>query len=147
LPAYRAFAEHRRDSDRPAALSALRNALTIAPSGQHVDKVKSELAVREAKELAETGVMDVTLIERALQLDPSNEAARAMLRDAKLDVAVREASWRRFAAAVAVAVVALAAVLFVTIVPRRLRPTPPQDPEAPVPPAKPDTPDAAPRAS
>ena len=124
VPAYLAHAKSLRDKDTVAASSALRRALTIDPSGEHADAVRSELALLEARELAARGVIDVTLLERAVELDPSNAEARRMLNESQTDVEVREASWRRYGAAVAIGILALVAMVFVALVPRRRKPVP-----------------------
>jgi hypothetical protein len=139
VPTYLEHARSIRTEDRLAAAAALRRALSIAPAGDHADAVRSELALIEAEELASAGVLDVTLLDRAIQLDPSNERARAMRDQAKVEVQLAESSWRRYAAAVAIGVIALAAMVFVALVPRRRR----QSAESRRPPAAP-TPDAAP---
>jgi hypothetical protein len=139
VPTYLEHARSIRAEDRVAAAAALRRALSIAPSGDHANAVRSELALIEAEELASSGVLDVTLLDRAIELDPSNERARAMRDQAKVEVQLAESSWRRYAAAVAIGVIALAAMVFVALVPRRRR----QSAASPRPPVAP-TPDAAP---
>ncbi len=139
VPTYLEHARSIRTEDRVAAAAALRRALSIAPAGDHANAVRSELALIEAEELAAAGVLDVTLLDRAIQLDPSNERARAMRDQAKVEVQLAESSWRRYAAAVAIGVIALAAMVFVALIPRRRR----QSAELRRPPVPP-TPDAAP---
>jgi len=139
VPTYLEHARSIRTEDRVAAAAALRRALSIAPAGDHANAVRSELALIEAEELAAAGVLDVTLLDRAIQLDPSNERARAMRDQAKVEVQLAESSWRRYAAAVAIGVIALAAMVFVALIPRRRR----QSAESRRP-SVPPTPDAAP---
>jgi hypothetical protein len=139
VPTYLEHARSIRAEDRVAAAAALRRALSIAPAGDHADAVRSELALIEAEELASAGVLDVTLLDRAIQLDPTNERARAMRDQAKVEVQLAESSWRRYAAAVAIGVIALAAMVFVALIPRRRR----QSAESRRPPVPP-TPDASP---
>jgi len=124
VPAYLARAKNLRDDDPVAASDALRRALSIAPEGEHVNAVRSELALLEARDLASRGVTDTTLLERAVELDPSNDEARRMLAESQTDAAVREASWRRYGAAVAIGVLAMMAMVFVALVPRRRKPEP-----------------------
>jgi len=144
VPTYLAQAKKLRSEDRVAATAALRRALTIAPDGEHADAVKSEIALLEAKDLADHGVLDVALLDRAIKLDPSNEEARAMRDSAKLEVQVRESSWRRYVAAVAIGILALVAMVFVALVPRRPRRRPEENPEEEKAPPPPTTPDAPP---
>lgn len=143
VPTYLAHGKKLETEDRVAAAAAFRRALALDPGGGHADSVRSALAVLEAKELAENGVLDVALLDRALQLDPANEEARALRDRARVEVQVAESTWRRYAAAVAIGLVALAAMVFVALVPRRRRPTGPDarkhtsptTPDAPPPPA------------
>lgn len=138
VPAYLAHAKSLRDKDRVAAAAALRRALTIAPEGNN-DAVRSEIAVLEAKDLADRGVLDTALLDSAIQLDPSNEEARRLRDSAKLEVQAQESTWRRYAAAVAIGVIAMAAMVFVAIVPKRRREDPAPKREGP-PPSTPDAP-------
>jgi hypothetical protein len=140
VPTYLAHGKKLESGDRVAAAAAFRKALAIDPAGSHADAVRSALAVLEAKELADHGVLDVALLDRAIQLDPSNEEARSMRDRARVEVQVAESTWRRYAAAVAIGLVALAAMVFVALVPRRRRPAG-SDARKP---ANPTTPDAPP---
>lgn len=122
VPAYIDLANKRQAQDPQAALAALRKAESIDPAGPQVAKIKAQVAVLEAQQLAQKGLMDTALLETALQLDPDNAQARALLEQANLDVEVRESAWKRYAAAAAIGVVALAAMVFVSLAPRRRRP-------------------------
>jgi len=140
VPTYLERAKQLREEDRVAAASALRRALIIDPGGDHADQVKSEVALLEAMDLADRGVLDVALLDRALKLDPSNKAARELRDSAEVEVEVRDTTWRRYAAAVAIGVVALAAMVFVALVPRRRRPRPEEEEDKVPPPSTPDDP-------
>ena len=59
VPSYLAFAKQMREQDRVAAAAALRRALVLAPDGDQANAVRSEIALLEAKDLAERGVLDV----------------------------------------------------------------------------------------
>jgi tetratricopeptide (TPR) repeat protein len=119
VPAYLERARQLRDKDPVAALLAVRKAEAIDPSGPRAKEAKAEQLVIEAEELATRGLVDVTLLERAIELDPGNERARAALDRAVRDVESRQAVWRRYAAAVAIGVIALAAMVFVALRPKR----------------------------
>jgi hypothetical protein len=125
VPTYIEWAKQLRDKDRAAALAALRRAQTLDPTSPHLASIQSEILLLEARELAERGVLDPTLLHRALELDPSNAQAKAELQRLENDSETRQAQWRRYAAAVAVAVLALAAIAFVALYPRRARVAPP----------------------
>lgn len=114
-PAYLDQARKVRDTDRSAALSALRRAEILDPHGPSTKPVQSEQALLEAEELSAHGLVDTVLLHRAIELDPSNSRAQAALERAERDAETRQASWRRYAAALAIAIVALAAMVFVAL--------------------------------
>jgi tetratricopeptide (TPR) repeat protein len=133
VPAYLDQARAVRDDDALAARAALRRAELLDPAGPHIKAVQSEQALLDAEELATRGVVDLTLLTRAVELDPSNARARAALERAQHDVDTRQAVWRRYAAAVAIGVLALASMLFIALAPRRKKSaagSPGQSPEA-----------------
>ncbi|PIE05835.1 MAG: hypothetical protein CSA75_02675 [Sorangium cellulosum] len=141
VASYLAYAKKVRDEDRIAASASLRRALAIAPEGERSDAVRSEIALLEAKHLAERGVLDVSLLDQAIKLNPSNQEAKKMREAAKHEVQVRESTWRRYAAAVAIGVIAMAAMVFVALVPRRKKLVESESP----PKLRPPTPDVPPR--
>ena len=144
VPAYLDRARALRDKDRSAARAALRRAELLDPSGPHAREVQSEQALLDAEELATSGVVDITLLRKAVDLDPQNARARAALDHAERDVEIRQATWRRYAASVAIGIVALAAMLFVVLGPRKRKELPQRPPTPPPPPpisAAPPNPD------
>ena len=141
VPAYLARGKELESKDRLAAAAAYRRALAIDPTGSHANRVQSALAVLEAKELAENGVLDVALLNRAIELDPSNEEAHALRDRARVEVQIAESAWQRYAAAALIGLFALAAMVFVALVPRRRRRP---NPDEQHPPSRPATPDAPP---
>ncbi len=141
VPAYLQQARSLEPKDRAAALAMLRKAETIDPTGPSANQVRSEISYIEAEDLAARGVFDVTLLENALQLDPSNAKARTMLERHKTESEVRQASWRRYAGAAAIGVIALAAMAFVALGPRKKAAPEAKKPE---PAPEPRTPDEAP---
>jgi tetratricopeptide (TPR) repeat protein len=119
VPAYLEQARAMRDKDRVGARASLRRAELLDPTGPNVKSVQSEQALLDAEELSTRGIVDVSLLKRAVELDPANARARAALERAEHDTETRQATWRRYAAAVAIGVIALAAMLFIALVPRR----------------------------
>lgn len=73
---YAAFARSVQDSARAEAISALRRAERLDPSLKDVTSLRLTL---EAEALEERGLADSTLLERALDADPSNARAKAAL--------------------------------------------------------------------
>jgi hypothetical protein len=130
VAAYLQQAQKLYESDPPAALSALRRAELLDPGGPLLKSIQSQQALLEAQELSSRGVVDVTLLQRALELDPSNQRAQVALQRAQHDIETRQAAWRRYAAAIAIGVIALAAMVFVALAPRRGAKRERQDPQA-----------------
>lgn len=119
-PGYLKFATERADTDRAAALDALRRARRIADSDDSKKSAESLLFTLEAEQLLERGVADQVLLHRAIELSSSNQRARELLQ--RIERGERHASrdFGRYAAAIAIAVVALLAILLIAI--RRIRP-------------------------
>ena len=144
VPAYLDRARTLREKDPSAALAALRRAETLDPTGPNIHAVRAEIAVLEAESLAAKGIVDVTLLEQALQLDPSNARAKLLLDQATRDAEVRQASWRRYAGAGAIGAIALAAMVFIGLGPRKKKEDSAKNDDASPPPTMPPTPDEAP---
>jgi len=73
------FARSLERADRPRAITILRKAVRIDPSGPRAREAESELTYLEALELAGHGVIDETAYRRAVELDPGNARAREAL--------------------------------------------------------------------
>jgi tetratricopeptide (TPR) repeat protein len=112
-PAYVAWGESLQDTDRAAALAALRKALRLDETGPGSSHVRSEIATLEGEDLVARGITDTEPFEQALALDPGNPRPRADLDriHAQLD-ASRAKGWRLLAAAV-VLVLAIVGVIVV----------------------------------
>jgi hypothetical protein len=112
-PTYVDLAHKKLPSDRAAGRALLAKALRLAAGTNLAPTIESELDYLDAAELLEHGVADTTLLERALQLDPHDTAARDLLTRLQNDAEARESRLRRWAASGAVGIVAaLAAILF-----------------------------------
>jgi tetratricopeptide (TPR) repeat protein len=79
VPGYVDFARSLERADRPRAITILRKAVRIDPSGPRAKEAESELTYLEALELAGHGVIDETAYRRAVELDPGNARAREAL--------------------------------------------------------------------
>jgi len=119
-PGYVKFAIERADSDRAAALDALRRAKRIAEADDQRKPAESLLLTLEAEQLLGRGVADQLLLRRAIELDPSNQRARDVLQRIERGETQPSRDFGRYAAAIAIAVVALVAILLIAI--RRIRP-------------------------
>ncbi len=123
VAAYRAYANLLQPKDRLGALAVLRRAHALDPRGTAARSIESQIALFEAQDLADKSVVDLSLFRRATELDPTNAAAADALDRVQRDPETRQASWRRYLAAVLVGVVALFAMLVIALFPRRGRST------------------------
>jgi tetratricopeptide (TPR) repeat protein len=119
-PGYLKFATERADTDRPAALDALRRARRIAETDDRKKPAESLLLTLEAEQLLGRGVADQLLLRRAIELDPSNQRARDVLQRIERGETQASRDVGRYAAAIAIAVVALVGILLIAV--RRIRP-------------------------
>ena len=112
-PTYVDLAHKKEPTDRSAARALLAKALRLAAGSPLSPIIESELDTLDALELLDHGVADVTLLQRAVDLDPQNARARELLQRLQNDAEAREARLRRYAASGAVGIlVAIAAILF-----------------------------------
>jgi hypothetical protein len=112
-PVYAKWGESLEDSDRPAALAALRRSLRLDEAGPASSHVRAEILALEGEDLVSRGIADTEPFEQALALDPGNERAKAALdRIHAQDAAGHAKTWRLLAAAV-VLLLAIAGILVV----------------------------------
>ncbi len=111
VPAYVARAGELAEEQRAEALSMLRKALRLDPKGTEAKRIEAEIAYLEGAVLIDQGTPDKFILQRALELDPSHERARAALRSLEDKAIERQTSMQRYAAAVAVGVAALLGML------------------------------------
>lgn len=104
---YIAFAEQQADADTEAATLALRRAERLAASGPLHDRALSARLVLDARALAQRGIVDEVLVQRARALDPDNRRA-AQLEEQLLASRRDESSlFRRYLGAAVIALLAL----------------------------------------
>jgi HEAT repeat protein len=119
-PAYVGLArELEGQSQRPAALAALRKALRLRPEHPDNPKIESRIAYLEALDLIDAGTPDRFLIERAIELDPTNEDARALLGSLEERAVKKQSRTQRYVGAAAIALVAVVGMVVVALWPRR----------------------------
>lgn len=113
-PAYVDLAHKKMSSDRSAGRALLAKALRLAQGTPLAATIESELDTMDARDLLDHGVADVTLLHRAIELDPNNVVARDMLQRLENDAVARDAKLRRWAASGAVGLfVVVLAILFI----------------------------------
>ncbi|MSP26168.1 MAG: hypothetical protein EXR75_13625 [Myxococcales bacterium] len=122
------YALHARELERAgkdeAAEFAYRKALRLAPDSKDRARIESRLAYLEGKALAARGTLDPVILRTAIELDPDNAEARALLDVLEADVASHETRAWRYLVALAAALVALIGTVLLARRPRSL-PTPP----------------------
>jgi tetratricopeptide (TPR) repeat protein len=119
-PVYAKWGESLEESDRPAALAALRRSLRLDEAGPDSSHVRAEVLALEGEDLVSRGVVDTEPFEQALALDPGNARAKANLdRIHAQDAAGQSRTWRLLAA---VAVLVLAIVGIFVVGARRKKP-------------------------
>jgi len=115
------------------AMLLLRKARRLLPEADEAkatdDQIEAQLTFLEAKALHEAGTPDRFLLERAIELDPGNEEAKAMLTSLEARVVEKQRETRHYGTAIGVGVGALALALLLIRFPRRRREE--REPEAP----------------
>jgi tetratricopeptide (TPR) repeat protein len=112
-PAYVAWGESLQDTDRAAALAALRKALRLDETGAGSSHVRSEIATLEGEDLLVRGITDTEPFEQALALDPGNARPRADLDRIHAQLDASRAKWWRLLVAGLVLALAIGGVIVV----------------------------------
>jgi tetratricopeptide (TPR) repeat protein len=110
VPAYVARARQLDEDHRDDALAMLRKALRLDPKSPSAKALESEIASMEGALLAARGTPDKFILERAIELDPTNASARATLASLGDKAIERESSIRRYVAAAGIGLAALVAM-------------------------------------
>ncbi|WP_437742262.1 hypothetical protein WME73_43825 [Sorangium sp. So ce302] len=134
----RSLSADRRDD----ALAMLRKALRLDAPGERARKIEAEIAYLEGALLIERGTPDKFVLERAIELDPSNAGARAALASLGDKVAERKSQTNRHIAAGAVGLAAVLSMFFIAR--RRSAPSRAREQAGAVPPPPPASPASAP---
>ncbi|CAN98104.1 hypothetical protein sce7934 [Sorangium cellulosum So ce56] len=133
----RSLSADRRDD----ALAMLRKALRLDAPGERAKKIEAEIAYLEGALLIERGTPDKFVLERAIELDPSHDGARAALTSLGDKVAERKSQTNRHIAAGAVGLAAVLSMFFIAR--RRSAPSPARAQAGTVPPPPPASPASA----
>jgi tetratricopeptide (TPR) repeat protein len=119
VPAYRAHAESLLASGkREPAMVALRKALRLAPESPERKPIESLLTTVEAELLIDQGTPDPFLLERAVELDPTNTRAKELLASLEHKAEARQQRGRNYLGAAGVGFAALLLLLFIGFGPR-----------------------------
>jgi tetratricopeptide (TPR) repeat protein len=136
---YLAFAEKEADKRPSDAVDALLRAERLSKGTDAEHRAAALRLVLQAEQLASSGVADVTLLNRALELDANCSRAKAALARFQHGELKEEPS-SRYVAAAAIGATALFSILFVLL--RREAPPVPVATTEPQPPAPPEQPTA-----
>lgn len=100
------------DGKHDEAAVALRKALRLAPESKERPKVESRLLFLEGKALADKGTPDRFVLKRALELDPDNKEAKALLESLDDEADHRISNRNRYVAAIVIGLIAIGAMIF-----------------------------------
>jgi tetratricopeptide (TPR) repeat protein len=112
-PVYAKLGESLEESDRPAALAALRRALRLDEAGPESSHIRAEILALEGEDLVSRGIADTEPFEQALALDPGNARAKANLDKIHAQDAAGHARTWRLLAATLVLLLAIAGIFVV----------------------------------
>ena len=114
------------------AIVLLRKARRLAPDRSHDTTIEAELAFLEAKQLVDAGTPDPFLIERAIELSPDDERARALRDGLAIKAEERQKEKKKVGAAIGVGLVALVLLILLARVrrPKKNAPASPTEPQA-----------------
>jgi tetratricopeptide (TPR) repeat protein len=109
--AYVQYADTLAERDRASALTYLRKAQRLDPSGPRAQQIESAILYLEGMDLLGRGVADADTFRRAVALDPSNQKAQSQLSELEKKAEQRQTSVQRWAAAGAVFLLAVAGII------------------------------------
>ena len=110
---YAAYAtELERTEKLDESLVALRTALRLHPETAELQRLESRVATLEGRILAKRGTPDPFILRRAIDLDPTNSAARDLLKKLETRTLTIENKTKRYAAAGAITLAALLAMIW-----------------------------------
>lgn len=112
---YLRFAEQGMDDHPLEALDALRRAERLNQDAALSARIESLRLTLEARGLLQQGLVDQVLYRRAMEFDPTNEAARRDLNDALLGAAGKQTRYGRYAGAAAILLLTLVSVVMLVL--------------------------------
>lgn len=111
LKAYEERARELENDKRGAAMEMFEKALRLDPKSQDANSIESEVSYLEGLDSIDRGAPDRFLFDRAVELDPTNERAKAARASLEEKAAERQSNMKRYAAAIGVALAALVAMI------------------------------------
>lgn len=112
--AYIGHAEAQREAGKlDDALLSFRKALRLGPSEAEEKKIQARIALLEAKQLIEKGTPDRFLLQRAIELDPDDPEAQALLDSLHQEAEERTEKRKKKVGGIVAAVLGLAVAILV----------------------------------
>ena len=113
-PAYQARAEQLAAAGKAdEALAMLRKALRLASPAADNSQLRARLYYLEGKQLVAAGTPDVTLLKRAIELDPAYQPAQTLLASLDQKAAKRQTIDKRYVAVGVIGVLGLAGMVMI----------------------------------
>jgi tetratricopeptide (TPR) repeat protein len=113
---YVEYARRHADHEREAAILALSRAVRIDADKERSKRTESLLSTLRAEALSQQSIADITLLRRAIELDPQNDRARRALDQLERGEQLADSRSTRYVAAGAILAAALAAIAVIGIV-------------------------------
>lgn len=104
--------ELEKDARFEEALVSLRKARRLAPEAEDRSRVESRIAYLEGRQLVERGTPDPVILKRAIELDPDNRDARALLMSVEERTVRIEQVGKRYALAAMIGAAGVAAMVW-----------------------------------
>jgi tetratricopeptide (TPR) repeat protein len=111
VPTYAAYGRSLESDKRDVALDVLRKAIRLDPKSESIKSIEAEVSYLDGLASIDRGAPDRFLFQRALELDPTNERAKAALASLQDKAVVRQESSKRYLIAGGIALAALAAMI------------------------------------
>jgi tetratricopeptide (TPR) repeat protein len=123
-PIYLALGEREAESNPEAAGLALRRAERLAPEGPTRQRAQSLRYTLDARALLARGIVDEVLVQRARELDPTNERAAVLEQDLQRRSQGNQTAFLRYTAAATILAMTLIALIITALRQRRTKPAP-----------------------
>jgi len=115
VKAYVERAKELEKDKRDDALAMLRKALRLDPKADGAKKLEAEIAYVEGMVLIDRGTPDKFILQKALELDPTHDRARAALASLEDKAMERQSNLRRYGAAGGIGLLAIIGIVLLAL--------------------------------